>query len=201
MNKKLVTICLIAALLLCLVCSASCKDESADRLRQINAAYLREYSQIKLNVKTQKNDIELNALYVLTKSDRNTDIYYEVERLNAFGTDGSVPSEFKTTVKGNATFNGSEITSINGDMEMHDVPLDAVTARMTFRLSFFKNLKVTSNGMSAKVINVKGFWNDDEFNGTDMTVKVVLKESYLSSIEIAYVLDGAEVSMTYAFTR
>lgn len=202
MNKKLLTICLVAVLTLSVICFAACtKDESADRLRQINAAFLREYSSIELKVATDNDGIKLNAKYVMTESNGLTDISYEVERLSDFDADGAVPSEFITTVKGNATFNGHAITSVDGDTAVYDVPLNAVVAKMTFRLSFFKDLKVSQSGITAKVTNPKGFWNDEEFAGADMTVKVVLNQSDLESISIDYTLYGAKVKMEYSFTR
>lgn len=201
MNKKLLTICLVLVLTLSIISCAACKDNSADRLRQINAALLHEYSKIELNIVTDNDGIKLGAYYVMTTSNGITDISYEVDRLNSFDAEGAIPSEFITRVKGNATFNGNAITSIDGDTAEYDVPLNFVSSKMTFRLSFFNDLKVTPKGITANVINPQGFWNDNEFAGTDMTVSVVLNESDLSHITIGYKLDGATVQMEYAFTR
>ena len=202
MNKKLLTICLVVVLTLSVICFAACNnDESAERLRQINVALLREYSEIELDIVTDKDGIELDARYVMTKSNGSTDISYEVDRLNSFTADGTIPSQFITKVTGTATFNGNTITSVDGDAAEYDVPIDAISAKMTFRLSFFEKLKVSSNGMTAQVTNPKGFWNDEEFAGTDMTVRVIMRQSDLSRIIIEYTLDGATVHMDYAFTR
>lgn len=201
MNKKLLTICLVMVVVLSAICFVGCKDDTADKLRTVSMAMSREYSKIELNVATHSDEVDLNAKYVITKSNDVTNITYEADRLNGFDVNGNVPSEFKTTVKGSAVFDGSGIVSVDGEPLDEQILLDVKDTAMTFRMSYLAKIKVTQNGLSANVVNPKGFLNNNEFAGTDMTVNVTLSQSYLSSVVITYALNGATVTLNYTFTR
>lgn len=201
MNKKLLTICLVVVLVLSVICIVACKDNTADRLREVSMALSRDYSKVELAVTTSSSEAELKANYVITKSNDLTNISYEVDRLNGFDIDGDVPSEFKSTVKGSAVFNGSSIVSIDGEQLNEQLLIDVKDTTMTFRMSFFEKIVLSQNGFSASVKNPQGFLNDDEFAGTDMSVKVTMSQSYLARIFIEYSLNGSTVEMEYLFTR
>ena len=203
MNKKILIICLVAALVLSVICLSACnKDkEYAETLRGITTAMQVHYSKVELNVKTHTDEIDLNARYVMTKSGVNTDISYEVERLNSFAADGTAPSDLVSIISGTAVFNGSGITHIDGEALDKITLLDIADISMTFRMSYFEIINASESGMLARVINPKGFLKKDEFEGTNMVVRVTMNESDLSSIVITYDLDGANVTLEYAFTR
>lgn len=199
MNKKIFTVCLILALSLALIGLSSCTENAADKLREVNTALGKDYAHVDINVKTSTDEVDLEAKYFITKSNGMTEISYEVEHLNGFDADGNPPSEFISTVKGTATFNGNAITSIDGDQEM--VYFDLVDTNMVFRTSYLGEIKITKDGLSARVTNPKDFLQNNDFEGTAMTVSVRMSDSYLTSIRIGYELDGAEVVVDYAFTR
>lgn len=202
MNKKLLTICLIVVLTLAVVCCVSCKtDNTLDILRDINVALIKEYSKVTLDIQTELDDVTLSAKYEMTKSAGMTEIKYAVDRINGF--DGTTPpEEFSTRVSGTARFNGSAIVSVDGDELEPDeyILLDMVDTHMSFRKSLFSNVKATSRSFSAKVTKPAEFLQDEDFAGTDMTVSVSIVKGNLDSIEITYVLDGAQVTMNYDFT-
>lgn len=202
MNKKILTICLIAALTIAIVCFSSCKDNSVtDKLREINVALMKDYSNIELKVSTHTDQADLNAKYVISKSNGVTTISYEVERLNSFDLDGSYPDELKSLIVGTAVFNGNAITVIDGDELDEAIILDAADTSMTFRTSYFGKISVTENGISAPVTNPQAFMHDDAFEGTEMTVSVTMANSVLSKIKIDYKLDGATIALDYTFAR
>lgn len=201
MNRKLKLICAVIALTVAVVCFASCKENAhADKLREINSAMLNDYSQVTLNVKTHSDLVDLNAKYVMTKSGNVTNVTYETEQLNAIDQT-SGPSEFVSTLKGTAVFDGSKIVSINGDQVNEDVLLDVADRSMTFRLSFFDGMKSSQNEFSANVKNPQGFLQNDDFKGTDVKINVKLDGSDVKQIVLTYVLDGAEITLDYAFVR
>lgn len=201
MNKKLLTICLVIVLILTAVCFVSCKENASDKLRKINTALMREYSKVELTVATTSDEVTLDAKYVLTYSDGITNISFEVDRLNSFDTEGEIPTEFKSTIKGNAVYDGNKITSVDGGAVDYDVPLDVVSAHMMFKVSYLGNIRVHNNGIFANVTNPQAFLGDDEFEGTDMTVRVVLDGANLSSIVINYQTDNDKVKLQYSFAR
>lgn len=200
MNKKIITVCLVFALILALICCVSCKQENeiADKLREINIALMKDYSKVQLDVNTRTADIELNAKYVMEKAGDVTNISYEVERLNGFDANGNAPSEFISKVSGTATFSGNVVTSPDGDNE--NVNFDLVDKTMAFRIPYFKNVKISKQGMTAEVINPKGFMQDDEFICDSMTVEVD-KSNELSGITIVYVANGTTVTLNYSFIK
>lgn len=201
MNKKILTICLIAVLTLSVMCLSACKkDDATEKLRQINYALLQDYSGVELQVKTKTDDIILNATYVITESGDTTNISYQVDRLTSFGNDGTIPSGYIEVVTGTATVQGGMITAIDGDELSETIILDVADTTMSFVVSYLKDIKTTSNGLSASVINPKGFLQNDDFNGTDMTVRVVMADAYLSHIIISYNQDGSEIKLNYTFT-
>lgn len=201
MNKKILTICLIAVLTLSVICFASCKGNAADKLREINSALIHEYSKIELAVTITDDEVTLKSNYVMSKSGGITEISYRVDRLNTFDANGEIPSEMITTVAGNAKYDGKAITSIDGDEVDYEVLRDVVDCNMAFRLSYLNDINVLQNGITAKVIDPKGFFENDKFEGTDMSVNVKMANSLIATISIHYSLNGTAVTMDYTFDR
>ena len=202
MNKKILIICLIAVIAVSVLCLSACNDNNAaETLRKINTAMMYDYSNITLNVKTSTDNVDLSAKYTIKTTDDITEVSYEVERLNGFDENGNVPSEFKSTVKGTATVSDGKIISVDGDQLDSNIVLDIVDTNMTFRLSYLQVTKASDDGISAKVVNAKGFLKNESFEGEDMTVTVTLSQSYLSKINLDYSLNGADVKLEYVFVR
>lgn len=202
MNKKILIICLVVVIALSALGLSACKDNSeTEMLREISNAMLDDYAKVTLSVMTHTDKADLNAKYVINTSDDVTEISYEVERLNSFGDNGDVPSEFISVVTGTATIKNDAIVSVDGETLAETIILDVADRNMTFRKSYLDITKVFDDGMSAKVINPKGFLKNDDFAGTDMTVRVVMSQSALSKITLAYSLNGAKISLEYVFVR
>ena len=199
--KKISLICVILVLIVAVGCFASCVNTS-DKLREINMALNSEYSKIELNVSTASDEVTLKSKFIITNVDGNTDISYEVECLNGFGTDNSVPSEFISVIKGSAVIKDDAIISIDGGELSQSILLGVADYdSMVFRTAYFGEIKAGSSGISALVRENKKFMQDDNFDGTDMTVDVRMSGSYIKSITINYVLNDSNVSLDYNFTR
>lgn len=205
MNKKTLIICLAVMLIFTVICCSACSGNTAEKLREINTLLSREYSDIKLSVTTASDQAELKAEYEFVKSDTNTNIKYSIERLSGFGTNGSsvtVPSQFKTLVEGSAVYDGENIVSMDGNEVDPQILVGAMDTSMMFRISYFSHMSFKKSVFSAKVVDPKGFMDNDGFDGKNMTVKVIYGASSLASIEINYTAaDDSSVKMLYDFIR
>lgn len=208
MKRKVLTVCLVLALVLTAVCCSSCKDNSeklVDQLRTVNTLLRVKYSKMELNVTTQYSEVTLNAKYVLTKNDASTNIEYEVDRLNSIDVnDGSItmPDGLTSRVTGKAVFNGSAVETIDGVEVNPQVLFDIADLSIMFRVKDLANVMLMENAIEATVINPKSFMNRDSFDGTEMTAKVEYNETTITSMIINYkAADGANVELSYAFTR
>lgn len=206
MNKKLLTICLIVVLTLAVVCCAACDTNNhAEEMKVINSLMRKDYTTVELTVTTVTDDITLAAVYTFEQKNTITELTYEIDRLNSFNVNGNVvtvPSEYITRVTGKATFDGNKITSIDGDNVDVNVLLDVVDRNMMFRVSYFSDVTASKAAFSAKVTNPKGFMQNEEFDGTNMTVKVTYTETALTSLTIKYeAANGAKVTLDYDFAK
>lgn len=206
MNNKLLTICLIVVLTLAVVCCAACSfDNHAEEMKVINSLMRKDYTTVELTVTTVKDDVTLDAEYKFEQKDAIAEITYEIDRLNAFDVANGVvtaPSAYLTRVKGTATFDGSQITSIDGDPVSENVLLDVVDRNMVFRVPYFSNVTVNKAAFSAKVTNPKGFMQNEEFDGTNMTVKAAYTDTVLTYLTIKYeTSNGAKVTLDYNFAE
>lgn len=204
MNKKLLTIYLIVVITLAVVCCASCNtDNHAETLKVINSQMRKDYKTVDLTVSTETDGITLAAVYKFEQKDSLTEITYAIDRLNSFEVNGdevTAPSAYINRVTGRATFDGSKITSIDGDDVEENVLLNVVDRNIMFRVSYFSNVTASKVAFSAKVTNPKGFMQNEEFDGTNMTVKVVHTETALTSLTINYeTANGAKVTLKYDF--
>lgn len=204
MKKKLLSICLVVILTLAVICLASCKDESAEKLREINAALRMDYSEINLNISTLSDNANLSANYIIAKNNGETEVSYEVDRLNEFNVDDDnvfSPVEFMTHLTGTAVVRNDTIVSIDGDVIDESMIVDVANVRMELRLSYFGKISVTDNGITTRVINPQGFLNNDDFSCDFMTLKVIMAGKALSHITITYESGDKLVTMNYSFTR
>lgn len=206
MNKKLLTICLVVVLTLAVVCCASCNiNNHAEEMKVINSLMRKDYATVELTVTTETDDITLAAVYSFEQKNTIAELTYAIDRLNSFEVNGDVvtaPSAYITRVTGKATFDGSKITSIDGDDVDENVLLDVIDRNMMFRVSYFSNVSASKAAFSAKVTNPKGFMQNEEFDGANMTVKVVYTETSLTSLTVKYeTANGAKVTLDYDFAQ
>lgn len=203
MNKKLLTICLAVVLAFAAVCCVACihNDNTTDKLREINTAMLFNYSKIELNVTTRSSDLELKSKFVVAESNGIANLSYDVERVSVFDANGTAPSEFITRAQGVATVSNGAVVSVDGSALSEAIILDVVDTSMAFRLAYLDSIKVDNDVLSAKVTNPQGFLQRDDFEGTDMTVRVTLAQSNVSRVIIDYKLNSSTVQLDYSFTR
>lgn len=201
MNKKLLTFFLIAVLTLSVMCLASCKanNNATDMLRGINTALMKEYSRIELKVTATDDEVVLKSFFEMAKSQGGIQINYWMESLNTFDANGEIPSEMISNDGGTAMYDGQKITSIDGEEVDIQVLRDVVDCNLTFRLSYLDNINVSENGMTANVTNPKGFFGNDNFEGTNTTVRVTMLSSALSTIAIRYTMESTEICLDYTY--
>lgn len=203
MNKKIITICLILVLILAVMCISSCEDVLTNDLRLINTLLRREYDNVQLTIKTDQDGLVLNAFYTFTKQNGNTNIEYQVDKLNRFDVNDNVvgaPDSFKIKVSGSAVFDGNTVTHIDGETVDDKILLDVVEPRMAFISSYFDNVAITNYNFSADVVNPCGFMGDENFDATDMKVQVLYSTTMLGSIKISYkTAGGTSIVMSYMF--
>ena len=194
---------IVVVLLFVSVCLCSCKD-NGETLRKIEIMLRQDYEVIRVNVDTSKDDITLNGEYVFTRSGEDKiEIEYSYEQLANFDVDDGVitsPSEFKETRVGTAVVENGQIVSIDGDNIEPETLTNLLFSSITLRNSFFKNVKISDYTFKADVVNAKGFLNKPDFEGTNMKVEFGFRKS-LDRIEIRYDLSGAQVTLTYKFTK
>ena len=72
----------------------------------------------------------------------------------------------------------------------------------SFKQAFFTNYTVSGGKFEAAVANVKGFTGNADLVCSNMRVTALYTDDALSKIAITYTsLNGAEVSITYLFTK
>lgn len=201
MKKRnlLILISVIIALVLCL---SACKDNS-ETLRKLNLMMREDYSNVAVEVTTEKGGITLYGHYEFTVNGDKTDVSYSYEKLNSFQvTDGTVtvPDGFKSSVTGTAVVKDGSVTEINGGAIEPQSLLSLDASAFTFRQSLFENVKVTNYTFEADVVNAKEFMGDDAFDGTNVTVRIGFRKN-LDKIELTYEQNGAKVSVTYKFEK
>lgn len=100
--KKLVFIVLSTSLL------ASCGKNDSSSVDQnvevFNSTINYDYSSFKISITTSLNDLKLDSVYIVTKSNDNYEVQYSVEKYNTFDlTSDTYPSSIKTTETGSYT--------------------------------------------------------------------------------------------------
>ena len=158
----------------------------------------KQYSQVKLNIKTQMDDIELNASYIL----KNTDVTYSVEQLNLLPPDGdltNVSPDYKVTLSGTATIKNGKVDKVNGDAV--DIPsYNELKGSFNFAESNFKNVKTENGKLTADVSSVSGFMGTVK-NLSNMKIVVTYNDTALQKLEITYKTTNSTVTTVYEFTK
>lgn len=158
----------------------------------------KQYSQVKLNIKTTMDDIELNASYTLT----NSTVTYSVEQLNLLPSEGNltnVSPEYKTTLSGSAIIKNGKVDKVNGDAV--DIPsYDELKGAFNFNESNIKNVKNEKGKLTADVSSVSSFMGTVK-NLSNMKIVVTYNDTALQKLEITYKTTNSTVTTVYEFTK
>lgn len=190
--KKLipaVTVLLAAAVL------GGCKTKQNNEYDALNKMLDYDYSQIVLTVTNDfGGEAVLVSEYTMKISDSGVTVNYSVERFSGLSL-GSTTAE-KTTLTGEATVAGGEVTYVSGD----EADLGAVTASggFDFQKDYFENADLTETYLTADVKNPSAFMGS-EITCTEMKVKAIFIDRFYE-IKINYKSQsGALVEYKYVF--
>ena len=156
----------------------------------------KQYSKVKLDIKTVTGDMELNASYVLT----NDNVTYSVEQFNLLPTDGNlanVSQNHKITLTGTATIQGGKVEKIDG--ENVTLPsVDELKGVFHFTETNFKNVKTENGKLIADVNSASAFMGASQ-NLSNMKIVVTYNDTALQKLEITYNTTNSTVTTVYEF--
>ena len=158
----------------------------------------KQYSQVKLNIKTIMDDIELNASYTL----KNTNVTYSVEQLNLLPPDGdltNVSPEYKITLSGTATIKNGKVDKVDG--EAVNIPsYNELKGAFNFNESNFKNIKMENGKLTADVISAPDFMGTSK-KLSNVKIVVTYNDNALQSMVITYNTTNSAVITVYEFAK
>ena len=156
----------------------------------------KQYSKVKLDIKTVTGDMELNANYVLT----NDNVTYSVEQFNLLPADGNLANASqnqKTTLTGTATIQGGKVEKIDG--ENVTLPsVDELKGAFHFTENNFKNVKTEDGKLIADVNSASAFMGVSQ-NLSNMKIVVTYNDTALQKLEITYNTTNSMVTTVYEF--
>lgn len=195
MKKKLLFV--VIALALALLCLAAC-NVKGDNLQDIaSALHDVKYSEVTVNVSTEKNGVKLEGEYVITFDGDSATVRYSFDKLNELNMEDN-PADYITKVEGVATVQNGEIVGDNVSLE--NVQIDYTG--FNFKSAFFSQVTRTGAQFEATVSNPQAFVGNSQFVGTNMHVTATIMSGAFSSLTVEYVSqNGAAVKAEYAFTR
>lgn len=183
-----VTILVLCAALLC-----ACSGEP--NLNKLNDMAQASYSQTKLSVNTVFPDASLQSTFDISKSGSDFTVQYHLEKFAEMNIDKPISGQ-KEVVEGTAVVqNGA--TSVVSGVELNKL----TTVNMRFQNDYFANLQLTETRFTADVTNPTAFFGVSTFDGSKVKVDVNFGE-VLQNIVVNYLsANGANVTITYEFTK
>ena len=216
MNKILVSIILIFALLMCLG-SCAVEDEleglesktntnqnelipqaNATVYDSLNKLVQTKYKKVNLDITSVTGDVELTSNYVLTDSV----VSYSVEQLNKLPIDGNIENispNYKKTLTGTAKIENGKVTTLDG--ESVTLPsYDELSGKFNFKENVFKSIKIEAGKFTAEVVSISEFLGIDKAID-EMTIVVEYTSSALQKITITYKTTNSTVTTVYEFEK
>lgn len=198
MKKRIILVS--AILVLALVCLSACNGYNK-QLNAIDTLLKADYSSVKISVSTDMSDIKLNGEFTLTFDKGTTTVDYIYEELNELDVNGNNSDSFKSTQKGTVVVNENNVI-VSGSKKVLLNLQQLDFSGLSFKQEFFSNVTATATTFDADVSNPRGFTGNDEFECTNMHVKVEFQQDRLTSIAITYVSSAnSNVSVDYFFTK
>lgn len=199
--KKIISIILFLALLMC---ATSCKKkDDDDNPSDTQTVYERlddmadkSYSSVSVSIVTSTAKAQIFASYVLAQ----TDISYSIEQINALPTDGVItgtPSNFKTTLSGNAKVVNGKLVSVDGD-NVSLPSYNELNGNFNFNEENLKNVVVGNGSLKADVISPSKFYGTS-IDANEMSIDVTFSTDSLIRVTVTYKTENASVKTVYDF--
>lgn len=206
MKKKIFVV--FALLLVSLMIFASCDlGLSVSDLQKFNDMLKLDYSEVQVLINTKTDTADLKGTFTLKFADDEITIDYSFEKVNTFeiGPDGSITvpdGDFITTESGTIVVRDGVIVEGDVGVKLPD-ELDIYAGGFSFKQAFFSNITSKNAKFEADVINPQGFTGSDSLECSDMHVVVFqnVNAGTLSSIDLTYKSNGADVTINYLFTK
>ena len=206
MKKKIFVV--FALLLVALIIFAACDmGPSVSDLQKINDMLKIDYSEVQVLINTETATAKFDGTFTLTFNGDEITIEYEFEKINTFeiGSDGSITvpdGDFITSEEGTIVVRNGEIVEGDTSVELPD-ELGVYAGGFSFKPAFFSNAVIKNAIFEADVTNPQGFTGSDSLVCTDMHVSLIqnLNTKSISNLELTYKANGAEVTITYLFTK
>lgn len=206
MKKKIFVV--FALLLVALMIFAACDmGPSVSDLQKINDMLKIDYSEVQVLINTETATAKFDGTFTLTFNGDEITIEYEFEKINTFeiGSDGSITvpdGDFITSEEGKIVVRNGEIVEGDTSVELPD-ELGVYAGGFSFKPAFFSNAVIKNAIFEADVTNPQGFTGSDSLVCTDMHVSLIqnLNTKSISNLELTYKANGAEVTITYLFTK
>ena len=206
MKKKIFVV--FALLTVALMVFASCDlGPSVADMQKYNDMLKQDYSQVQVLINTKTATAEYDGTFTITFDGDEITIDYSFEQMNTFeiGPDGSIVAPdggFITSKEGTIVVRNGEIVEGDVDVELPD-ELGVYAGGFSFKPAFFSNAVIKNAKFEADVTNPQGFTGSDSLVCTDMHVTLIqnINTKSLSNLELTYKANGAEVTITYLFTK
>lgn len=185
----------VFVVILCLlVCLAACTPQQGSE--QLNEKLEENYSQISLSVTTKYLGETLTSTVTTTTEGDVSTVTYSVQQFAAFNE--GIPESLIVTKQGTLTVEKGVITSMDGDEA--DIDVSGVSAgNLSFDDNYFKNANLTATQFTAEVSAPAAFLGT-AVQCSDMKVSATFDKTFVKTIVITYIADGAEVTYNYQFT-
>lgn len=185
----------VFVVILCLlVCLAACTPQQGSE--QLNEKLKANYSQISLSVTTKYLGETLTSTVTTTTEGDVSTVTYSIQQFATF--DEGIPESLIVTKQGTLTVEKGVITSIDGDEA--DIDVSGVSAgNLSFDDNYFKNANLTATQFTAEVSAPAAFLGT-AVQCSDMKVSATFDKTFVKTIVITYIADGAEVTYSYQFT-
>lgn len=185
----------VFVVILCLlVCLAACTPQQGSE--QLNEKLEENYSQISLSVTTKYLGETLTSTVTTTTEGDVSTVTYSIQQFAAFNE--GIPESLIVTKQGTLTVEKGVITSMDGDET--DIDVSGVSAgNLSFDDNYFKNANLTATQFTAEVSAPAAFLGT-AVQCSDMKVSATFDKTFVKTIVITYIADGAEVTYNYQFT-
>ncbi len=199
--KKIIII--IAILALCSFVFVGCVTTNGNEntYTTLNELCAFDYSIVNLSVETTYNGVTLTNTFNAIKRINETEVNYSIQKMATIDVDENgnyvIPDNTIVTESGTAKVVDGNVVEGNANIPIPQ--LESIL--LQFKAEYFTNVNNYTEGnlnvFSATVSNVKGFTDNQDFDGTNMTV--VAKYDYnLSELVLNYTTaNGATVVVTY----
>ncbi len=195
--KKSAVIVVAVVLALTLTCLVACgSDQTFD---EINEALHSEYSTVTVTVSTERDGIKLGGVFKVIFSGESATVEYYYDKLSELSVNGGNPDSCITTMSGVAKVENGILSEDSLTEDLNVGQLDYTG--FNFKKSFLSDVQNNENEFVANVSNPQGFVGNNQFECSNMIVRVAFAEKLINSLRLSFVSKaGAQVQVTYIFS-